>query len=81
MKYSLAEIDKMRRMTKERICSERGLFSSEVSPETVEDRLRTYIANGITFDEMRDAHEQIEKKLEAQEARLDRIISYRTVDR
>lgn len=76
MKYSLAEIDDMRRMTQERICSERGLFSSEVSPDTVEDRLRTYIANGITFDEMRAAHEQIEKKLEAQEARVDRILGH-----
>ena len=54
-KYSVAEIDRMRRAL-ERICTptNRGYFPAEVE-KRVEERLRTYMQNGTDPEELEAA--------------------------
>lgn len=53
MKYSVAEIDDMRVYVGYLVSYEQQYIS--VQPEEVERRLRTYMINGTTLDELRNA--------------------------
>jgi hypothetical protein len=75
LKYSFQDIEEMRRMTADMICCERGFRSPEsLNQETIEARLRTYLANGITPSDMKPHYEAMINRVNG---KLDRVISAR----
>lgn len=74
MKYLFQDIEEMRRMTADLLCCEGGYLSSEnISPITVEDRLRTYLAYGVAVDDMRPAYQEAIERYEARVGKLSRL--------